>query len=80
MRRLLFAVIALGILTAPSFGQGRLKDDDPLMILDREKKQQSEQVDRQYKRTLEQTRKDSAAAAAANDPWANMRAPNDGKR
>ncbi|HKS83976.1 MAG TPA: hypothetical protein VJR71_00715 [Pseudolabrys sp.] len=78
MRKLLFAAVALGILTPPSFAQKR--DDDPLVILDREKKAQADQVDRQYKRTLEQTRKDSAAAAAANDPWANMRAPTDGKR
>ena len=78
MKKLLFAAVALGILTSPSFGQ-RLKDDDPLIILEKEKKAQSEQVDRQYKRTLEQTRKENAAAAS-NDPWANMRAPNEKKR
>jgi hypothetical protein len=78
MRKLLFSAVALSILTTPSLAQK--KDDEPLVILDREKKQQAEQVDRQYKRTLEQTRKDGNAAATANDPWANMRTPTDGKR
>jgi len=78
MRKLLFSAVALSILTTPSLAQK--KDDEPLVILDREKKQQAEQVDRQYKRTLEQTRKDGDAAATANDPWANMRTPTDGKR
>ena len=78
MRKLLFAAVALSILTTPSLAQK--KDDEPLAILDREKKQQADQVDRQYKRTLEQTRKDGNAANSANDPWANMRTPTDGKR
>ena len=51
-----------------------------MVILEREKKAQADQVDRQYKRTLEQTRKDGNAANSANDPWANMRTPTDGKR
>ena len=77
MRKLLLATIALGILTTPSFAQQ--KDDDPMVLLDKEKKQQAEQVDRQYKRTLHETRKNNAAAAPS-DPWANMRIPTDGKR
>lgn len=78
MRKLLFAIVALSILTTPSLAQK--KEDDPMAILEREKKAQADQVDRQYKRTLEQTRKDGDAAATANDPWANMRTPTDGKR
>ena len=78
MRKLLFATVALSILTTPSLAQK--KEDDPMAILEREKKAQADQVDRQYKRTLEQTRKDGNAANSANDPWANMRTPTDGKR
>jgi hypothetical protein len=77
MRKLLFAAVALSILSTPSLAQKK-DENEPLVILEREKKQQADQVDRQYKRTLEQTRKD--AAATANDPWANMRTPTDGKR
>ena len=76
MKRLLFGAVALAVLAAPAFAQK--KDDDPLMVLEREKKQQAEQLDQQYKRTLDRTRKENEAAR--NDPWANMRAPKEDKR
>ena len=79
MKRLVLTIVALGILTAPAFAQKK-GEDEPLAILEREKKQQAEQVDQQYKRTMDRTRKDADTAAVRNDPWANMRAPNDGKR
>ena len=76
MKRLLFGAVALAVLAAPASAQKR--DDDPLMILEREKKQQAEQLDQQYKRTLDRTRKENEAARS--DPWANMRAPKEDKR
>jgi Ni/Co efflux regulator RcnB len=76
MKRLLFGAIALAVLAAPAFAQK--KDDEPLMILEREKKQQAEQLDQQYKRTLDRTRKENETARS--DPWANMRAPKEDKR
>jgi Ni/Co efflux regulator RcnB len=76
MKRLLFGAVALAVLAAPAFAQK--KDDDPLMILEREKKQQAEQLDQQYKRTLDRTRKENETARS--DPWANMRAPKEDKR
>jgi hypothetical protein len=76
MRKFVVSAIALGFLTSPAFSQKR--DDDPLVIMEREKKQQEEAVDKQYKRTIDQTRK--AVDAPRNDPWANMRGSNDGKR
>ena len=78
MKRLLFGAVALAVLAEPAFAQK--KDDEPLAILDREKKQQAEQLDQQYKRQMERSRKEGDTAAARSDPWANMRAPNDGKR
>ena len=78
MKRLLFSAAALAILAAPAFAQQ--KDNEPLQILEREKKQQAEQVDQQYKRAMERSRKGEDAAAARTDPWSNMRTPNDGKR
>jgi Ni/Co efflux regulator RcnB len=77
MKRVILAVIALGILSAPALAQK--KDEEPLETLDREKKQQAEQLDQQYKRMLDRTRKDDTASARS-DPWANMRAPKEGKR
>ncbi len=78
MKKLVFGAVALVVLAAPAFAQ--TKDSEPLEILEREKKQQAEQVDQQYKRTMDRSRKDADTAAARTDPWANMRAPNDRKR
>ena len=82
MKKLLFGAIALVVLAAPAFAQKMMggKDNEPLEILEREKKQQAEQLDQQYKRQMERSGKNSDTAAARSDPWANMRAPNDGKR
>jgi hypothetical protein len=76
MRKLVVSAIALGFLTSPAFAQKQ--DDEPLVIMEREKKQQAEALDKQYKRTIEKTRKE--VDAPRNDPWANMRGANDGKR
>lgn len=76
MKKLVFGAVALAVLAAPAFAQK--KDDDPLMILERDKKQQAEQLDQQYKRTLDRTRKENETARS--DPWANMRAPKEDKR
>ena len=81
MKKLLFSAIALVVLAAPAFAQkGGNRDNEPLMVIEREKKQQAEQVDQQYQRTMQRSRKDADTAAARSDPWSNMRAPNDGKR
>ena len=78
MKKLLFSAVALAILAAPAFAQK--KDNEPLQILEREKKQEAERVDQQYQRAMERSRKGEDAAAARTDPWSNMRTPNDGKR
>lgn len=78
MKKIVASIILLGILGAPAFAQ-RLKDDDPLMVQERNRKQQTEAVDKQYTRTLGQTRRESDTPVR-NDPWSNMRAPNDVKR
>jgi hypothetical protein len=76
MKRLLFGAVTLAVLAAPAFAQK--KDDEPLAILEREKKQQAEQLDQQYKRMLDRSRKENETARS--DPWANMRAPKEDKR
>jgi hypothetical protein len=82
MKKILFGAIALVVLAAPAFAQKMMgnKDNEPLEILEREKKQQAEQLDQQYNRQMQRSRKDDNTAAARSDPWANMRAPNDSKR
>jgi hypothetical protein len=80
MKKLVLTALALSVLSTPALAQKGSKDNEPLAILEREKQQQAEQLDQQYKRQMERSRKDADTAAARNDPWSNMRAPNDGKR
>ena len=79
MKKLVLTALALSVLSTPVLAQ-KGKDNEPLAILEREKKQQAEQLDLQYKQQMERSRREGNTAAARNDPWANMRAPNDGKR
>jgi hypothetical protein len=78
MRKILLSAVALVILSGPAFAQ-KSRDDDPIMIQERDKQQQAQALDKQYKRTLDQTRKETDARTRT-DPWANMRGQNDGKR
>ena len=75
MKKLAVTAFMLGTLTAPAFAQG--KDREPLELLDRDKKQQADAVDKQYKKMMDRNRKESEAQKS--DPWSNMRAPNEGK-
>jgi hypothetical protein len=77
MRKFLASVVALAILSGPALAQAR--DDDPIVIQERDKQKQAESLDRQYKRTLDQTRKGNDAPVRS-DPWAKMRGQNDSKR
>jgi hypothetical protein len=77
MRRATVAVVLLAMLTTPAFAQGRgqqQRQDTPEEI---QKKKEAEALDQQYKSTLKRTNKEETVRV---DPWANMRAPNDGKR
>jgi hypothetical protein len=78
MRKILLSAVALAILSGPAFAQ-QSRDDDPIMIQERDKQQQAQSLDKQYKRTLDQTRKESDTPVRT-DPWANMRGQNNGKR
>ena len=76
MKKLAVTAFMLGTLTAPAFAQG--KDMEPLELLDRDKKQQAEALDKQYKKMMDRNRKESDAQQRS-DPWSNMRTPNEGK-
>ena len=78
MKKIVAGAIVLGLLGGPVFAQNS-RTDDPIMIQERNKQQQAEALDKQYKRTLDQTRKEGDAPVRS-DPWAKMRGPNDGKR
>ena len=76
MRRATVAVVLLAMFTAPVFAQRgqQQRQETPEEI---QKKKEAEAVDQQYKSTLKRTQKEENVRV---DPWANMRAPNDGKR
>ena len=76
MKKLVVSAVLLGILSGPAFAQK--KENEPLEVQDRDKKQQQDALDQQYKRTLDRTRKEGEPVRA--DPWANMRGSGDGKR
>jgi hypothetical protein len=79
MRKLLASAVILAILSSPAFAQLQpKKEDDPLVIMDKEKQKQAEALDKQYKRMMDRSRKD--AETPKTDPWSNMRTPNDSKR
>jgi predicted outer membrane lipoprotein len=75
MKKLAVIAFMLGTLTAPAFAQS--KDMEPLELMDRDKKQQADAVDKQYKKLMDRNRKESENQKS--DPWSNMRAPNEGK-
>ncbi|HXZ23039.1 MAG TPA: hypothetical protein VEH78_09770 [Pseudolabrys sp.] len=77
MRRAAVAVVLLAMLTTSVFAQGRGQQQRQETPEEIQKKKEVEAVDQQYKSTLQRTKKEENVRV---DPWANMRAPNDGKR
>jgi hypothetical protein len=76
MKRMIAATIVFAALTGIAFAQG-MKDDDPIMMDQKQKKKDSEEIDKKYKSTLDKTRKDTATTHA--DPWSNMSGADDSK-
>ena len=74
MKRLIVATLLLVPMTAPAFAQAS-RDDDPIIMQDKNRKKEAEEVDKQYTRTLDKTSKPTTGVRA--DPWSNMRGPAD---
>ena len=75
MKRIIAATVVLASLTGPGFAQQ--KDDDPIIMEQKQKKLDAEAVDKRYKSTLDKTRQNTTATRA--DPWSNMRGADDSK-
>jgi len=71
MKRLIAATLMLAFLPAPVFAQASA-DDDPVVMQDKQRTKDAETVDKQYKNTLDKTRK-ASEATSRTDPWSNMR-------
>jgi hypothetical protein len=79
MRRVTIGVLFLAMLAMPVYaqrggGQGA-QQPTPEEI---QQKKEAEAIDQQYKSTLRRMNQD--VTPVRTDPWANMRAPSDGKR
>ncbi len=79
MRSLIVGAALAGVLAGCLAGTNYAKaaDDSPVAVEQSEKKKAAEAIDRQYKSTLERTRKDTPAVRA--DPWQSIRGPDDSK-
>jgi len=69
MRRLMIGLAILAAFAGPSFAQQ--KPDSALSDDEKVTKSVADAVDRQYKATLERTRKEAKETRV--DPWSNMR-------
>lgn len=68
MRRFVFGLTLLAVSATPSFAQFANPDQDKV------DKANNEQIDQQYKSTLNKTRNGKTTGEAKVDPWANVRA------
>lgn len=71
MRRLMTGFALLALTAGPSFAQQ--KPDSALSADEKVAKSVADQIDRQYKATLDKTRKEATEVRV--DPWSNMRSP-----
>jgi hypothetical protein len=76
MRKAIIAAIALALCAGPALAQ-RAPKENPRQAEEDAKKRDADQIDAQYRSTLDRTRKD--VAPVKSDPWSNMRG-DDGKK
>ncbi len=76
MKRIIAATVVLASLTGVAFAQPS-KDDDPIIMQEKQKIKDAEAIDKRYKSTLDKTRQETTATRV--DPWSNMRGADDSK-
>lgn len=78
MKRIIAATVVLASLTLTGdvFAQAS-KDDDPIMMEQKQKKLDAEAIDKRYKSTLDKTRQNTTTTRV--DPWSNIRGADDSK-
>lgn len=70
MKRITIGLALLAVLAVPV--HAAQKEDDNLLLQQwKTKQRENADIEKQYKRTLQQV--DTKPAATSNDPWANMR-------
>jgi len=76
MRRLVIAFVAISVLALPAHAQRRGASQEPSPE-ELARKRDAAELDQKYKAAI---KAQSDAHSAKKDPWANMRAPADGKK
>jgi hypothetical protein len=76
LRVLIAGTVMAACLAGPAYAQHRPGPNIPTAPEDVQKRRDAEAVDRQYKATLQRTKKDAAAPV---DPWQNLRGADDSK-
>jgi hypothetical protein len=74
--RTIVALLLLVAIAGPVFAQ-EARDDEPLIVEQKEKKKEAEAIEKQYKSTLKNT--DRPTTPVRSDPWQNMRGADDSK-
>jgi hypothetical protein len=77
LRALFVGAMMAACLAGPAFAQNK-QHNLPTATEDPQKKKDAEAIDKQYKATLERTRKTKTETTAA-DPWQNLRDNDDSK-
>ena len=78
MKRLGIGAILLAMLAGPAFAQQPSMDNkDPAANDQRQKLKDRDEIDKQYRATMEKTRQETTTTRA--DPWSNMRGADDSK-
>jgi len=79
VKRVFAVALAAAALAVPAYAQQQQKDDEPLVQIEKQKKMDREEVEKQYSRTMQRTSAKGATEAVKVDPWSNMRGPDDPK-
>jgi hypothetical protein len=76
LRALIAGALMAGCLAGPVYAQKQ--KDNPLKIDEDLRRKEGEEIDKQYKSTLQRTRKETTETRSM-DPWSNMRGTDDSK-
>jgi hypothetical protein len=78
LRTLIVGAVMTGCLAGPVYAQQQKEDPNPLRREEIQRRKDDEAIDKQYKSTLQRTRKDTTETRSS-DPWQNMRGGDDSK-
>ena len=80
-KALILGAALTACLAGAAYAQQKHVPTNPALIEEQKAQQRdADAIDKQYKSTLDRTRKSTTTATGANDPWANMRGPDPAKR